>query len=337
MAREEAMKRREFVTALGVAATWPFAARAQQAGRTYRLGAIMGHPRDVPVNVAFLEQFRRHGFIEGQNFAVDWRAFGQNPDLIPQFAAALVNERVDVITTAGEEATRAAQQATKTIPIVAFADDLLASGLVQSMARPEGNITGVNWLSIDLDGKRQDLLIEALPGLRRLAALADMNTPAAKIQALQEVARAHNVELSIYRIAGGDEIAPAMEAAHASGAMALSFISTSAAARSSFGVILWSNRQLIRDRAAALHLPTMEGTPEDAEEGGFAAYGPRLNRMFAEMMPQQIIKLFQGAKVTEIPVEQPTVFELVINLKTAEAMGVTVAPTLLARADKLIE
>ena len=123
------MKRREFITALGVAATWPFAARAQQAGRTYRLGVLMGHPRDVPVNVAFLEEFRRYGFIEGQNLAVEWRAFGQNLDLIPQYAAELVSARVDVIATAGEEATRAAQQATKTIPIVAVVDDLLGSGL----------------------------------------------------------------------------------------------------------------------------------------------------------------------------------------------------------------
>src|SRR6516164_4964579 len=131
------MKRREFITALGVAATWPFAARAQQAGRTYRLGALMGHPRDVPVNVAFLEEFRRNGFIEGQNFAVEWRTFGQNVDLLPQYAAELVSARVDVIATAGEEATLAAQQATKTIPIVALMDDMYGSGYVQSMARPE--------------------------------------------------------------------------------------------------------------------------------------------------------------------------------------------------------
>jgi putative tryptophan/tyrosine transport system substrate-binding protein len=222
----------------------------------------MGHPRDVPVNVAFLEEFRRYGFIEGQNFAVEWRAFGQNPGLLPQYAAELVSARVDVITTAGEEATRAAQQVTKTIPIVALVDDLLGSGLVQSLARPEGNITGVNWLSVDLDGKRQDLLIEALPGLRQVAALADANNTAAKLEALQEAARAHNVELSIYRVGSGEEIA-AIDTAHASGAMALNILT---------GVLLWAHRQLIIDRAAALHLPTMHGTPEEAEEGAFAAY-----------------------------------------------------------------
>ena len=205
------MKRREFITAVGVAATWPFAARAQQAGRIYRLGTLMGHPRDVPVNVAFLEEFRRYGFIEGQNLAVEWRAFGKNLDLIPQYAAELISARVDVIATAGEEATRAAQQATKTIPIVAIADDLLGAGLVQSLARPEGNTTGVNILAADLDGKRQDLLIEAVPGLRRLAALADVNSTAEKLETLQEAARAHNVELLTYRIARGEEIAPAID------------------------------------------------------------------------------------------------------------------------------
>jgi putative ABC transport system substrate-binding protein len=322
------MRRRDFITILGGAsAMLPFAAKAQ-AGQTYRLGALMGHPRNVPVNVAFLDEFRRAGFIEGQNFAVDWRAFGQNPGLLPQYAAELVSARVDVIATAGEEATRAAQQVTKTIPIVALVDDLLGCGLVQSLARPEGNITGVNWLSAQLDGKRQDILIEALPGLHRLAALADANNTGAKLEALKEAARAHNVELSIYRVGSGEEIAAAIDAAHASGATALNVL---------VGVLLWAHRQLIMDRAAALHLPTMHGSPEEAEEGAFAAYGGRLGPAFVGWMPQQVVKLFRGAKVADIPIEQPTKLELVINLKTANAMGVTVSPGLLLRADKLIE
>jgi len=323
------MRRREFIVLAGASVAWPSAARAQQPGRTYRLGALMGHPRDVPVNVAFLEQFPRYGFIEGKNLAVDWRVFGKDLDLILQDAAELVSARVDVIATAGEEATRAAQQATKTIPIVALVDDLLGSGLVQSLARPEGNTTGVSLLAVDLDGKRQDLLIEAVPGLRRLAALTDGHNTAAKLAALQEGARAHNVKLSIYRIARAEEIAPAIDTAHASGARALNVCAG--------GALLWANRQLIMDRAAALHLPTMHGWPEEAEEGAFAAYGPRLGRLFAETMPQEINKLFRGAKVADVPVEQPTKFELVINLKTAKAMGVTVPEALLVRADKVIE
>ena len=162
-----------------------------------------------------------------------------------------------------------------------------------------------------------------------MAALTDGTAlPAAYFEALQEAARAHDVELSIYRIAKGEEIAPAIDTAHASGATALNVFST---------VLLWAHRQLIMDRAAALHLPTMHDTPEVAEEGAFAAYGPRLGPLFVVMMPQQIIKLFRGAKVADVPVERPTKFELVINLKTAKAMGVTVPTALLLRADKVIE
>ena len=270
----------------------------------------------------------RNTHIEGQNLEVEWRPYAPHFDLISQYAAELVRARVDVITAAADEAIRAAQQATKTIPIVGMVDDMLGSGIVKSLARPDGNTTGVSILSIDLDGKRQDILIEALPGLRRLAALADVIDSAAKLDALQEAARAHNVELSIYRIASGEEIAPAIDKAHALGATALNILASP---------LLWANRQLIMDRAAALHLPTMHIFPEEAEEGAFAAYGPRLGRLFVEVMPQQISKLFRGAKVADVPVEQPTKFELVINLKTAKAMGVTVLPALLLRADKLIE
>jgi putative tryptophan/tyrosine transport system substrate-binding protein len=322
------MRRREFIAFLGASVTWPFAATAQQAGRIYHLGVLLPSPRDVPVNVAFLEEFRRHGFIEGQNLTVEWRAYGLNYDLVSQYAAELVSARVDVIATGGEEAIRAARQATKTIPIVALVDDLLASGYVKSMARPEGNTTGVSVLAVELDGKRQELLIEAVPGLRQMAALADVNRAAARLDALKEAARAQNVELSIYRIARGEEIAAAIDRAQASGATALNIFA---------GPLLWINRQLIMDRATALHLPTMHQFPEEAEEGAFAAYGPRLGRLFVEMMPQQIIKLFQGVKVADVPVEQPTKFELVINLKTAKAIGVTVSPALLLRADKLVE
>ena len=161
-----------------------------------------------------------------------------------------------------------------------------------------------------------------------MAALSDVNHAAAKLDALQKAARAHNIELSIYRIARGEEIAAAIDRAQASGATALNIFA---------GPLLWANRQLIMDRAAALRLPTMHEFPEVAEEGGFAAYGPRLGQLFVEVMPRQIIKLFRGIKVADVPVEQPTKFELVINLKTAKAMGVTVPPALLLRADKLIE
>ena len=246
-----------------------------------------------------------------------------------KFHDSSANARVDVITAAGEEAVRALQQATKTIPIVAIGGDLLASGFVKSLSRPDGNTTGVSILAVEADGKRQDILIEAVPGLRLMAVLVDVNfTSAAKLDALQKAARAHNIEFSIHRVAKGEEIATAIASAQASGATALNIVSSP---------LFFAHRHLIVDRAAAAHLPTVYEVPETAEEGGFAAYGPRVSQVYAEIMPRQIVKLFRGSKVADIPVEQPTKFELVINLKTANAMGVTVPEALLVRADKVIE
>jgi putative tryptophan/tyrosine transport system substrate-binding protein len=323
------MRRREFIALFGASVTWPFAAMAQEPGRIYRLGVLLPHPRDVPVNVAFLEQFRHRGFIEGKNLTVEWRAFGEHVDLMSQYTAELIQAQVDVIVTGGDEAVRAVQRASKTIPIVALVDDLLGSGLVNSLAQPDGNTTGVNVLAGELDGKRQEILIEAMPGIRRMAALAaDVNNTAAKLNALQDAARAHNVELSIYRITRGEDIGAAIERAQTWGATALNIFA---------GPLLWAHRQLIIGRAVVLRLPTMHEFPETAEEGGFAAYGPRLGQLFVEVMPEQIVKLFRGTNVSDIPVEQATKFELVINLKTAKAMGVTVPEALLVRADKVIE
>jgi putative ABC transport system substrate-binding protein len=301
---------------------------AQQAGRTYRLGFLVLAPRDAPVNVRFFDELRRLGFVEGQNLTVEYRD-ALHPDLISQYAAELINARVDVITAAGEEAIRALQQATKTIPIVAIGGDLLGSGFVNSLSRPDGNTTGVSILAGEADGKRQDILIEAVPGLRLMAVLTDVNfTSAAKLDALQQAARARGIEFSIHRVARGEEIAAAIDSARASGATALNIVSSP---------FFNAHRHLIMDRAAAAHLPTIYEFPEVAEEGGFAAYGPRVGQLYGEIMPRQIVQLFRGSKVADVPVEQATKFELVINLKTAKAMGVTVPEALLVRADKVIE
>jgi putative tryptophan/tyrosine transport system substrate-binding protein len=320
------MRRREFIALMGASVTWPFAALAQQAGRTYHLGCLLASPPNE--YLAFFDGLRRHGFIEGQNLTVEYRAYAQHVDLIPQYAAELVKARVDVIVASGEEAVRAVQQATKTIPIVAIAGDMLGSGLVNSLARPDGNTTGVSILLFEAYGKRQDILIEAVPGLRLMAVLTDVNyTKFAKLETLQEAARAHNIEFSIHRVAKGEDIAPAIDSAQASGAKVLNLISSP---------LFYAHRHLIMERAAAAHLPTIYEFPEVAEEGGFAAYGPRLSAL-REANARQVVQLFRGIKVADIPVEQPTTFELVVNLKTAKAMGVTVPEALLARADKIIE
>jgi putative tryptophan/tyrosine transport system substrate-binding protein len=286
------MRRREFIALAGASVAWPFAAMAQQAGRTYRLGPLLPFPRDAPINVAFFDELRRRGFIEGQNLTVEYRAFGLHPDLISQYAAELVKAPVDVITIVGpDEAIRAAQRATKTIPILALSDDLVGSGLVDSMARPNGNTTGISVLAATLDGKRQEILIEAVPGLRRMAFLVEANTNVGRVAALDELqkaARANNIELSIHRVAKGEEIAAAIDMAKASGCTALNILSSP---------LFYTNRQLIMDRVAALRLPTIYEWPETAEEGGSAACGPRLSQLFLEVMPRQLAQLFRGVKV----------------------------------------
>jgi ABC-type uncharacterized transport system substrate-binding protein len=323
------MRRREFIALMGASVAWPFAARAQQAGRTYRLGVISSSPRNAPPFVAMVDELRRLGFIVGQNLTVEWRTYGPRTDLIPEFAAELVKADVDVIYAGGHPGIRAAQQATATIPIVGVMEDMVGEGLVNSLARPSGNTTGVSFLATELNGKRQEILMEAVPGIRRIAALAhSKETGSLQLQALQATGRARDVEVSIYRVANAEEITAAIDAAKASGAAALNILSSP---------FLYGNRRLISERAAALRLPAIYQWPEEAEEGGLIAYGPSIVQIFREVVAQQLVKLFRGVKVADIPVEQPTKFELVINLKTAKAMGVTVPQALLVRADKVIE
>jgi putative ABC transport system substrate-binding protein len=325
------MSRREFITLLGgAAAAWPLAAvSAQEAGRTYRVGCLTIGPRTTPYFVAMFDTLRRVGFIEGQNLIIDWLQFGPRIDLVSEFAAELVKANVDVIYATGDIAIRAAQQATTTISILGVTDDIVGSGLVKSLARPGGNTTGISILATELDGKRLEILIEAVPGLRRIAALADSNTTASpQLQALQDAARARNVELSIHQVARPEDIPAAIDAAKASGAQALNALSSP---------LIYGTRKIIMQRVAELRLPAIYQFPEAAEEGGFAAYGPRLVRIYGELTAQQLVKLLQGAKPADLPVMQPTKFELVINLKTAKALGIEVPPTMLARAEEVIE
>ena len=323
------MKRRQFIALMaGEIITWPFAAMAQQVGRTYRLGCLLPFPRDAPVNVAFFDELRRRGFIEGQNLTVEYRAFGLHFDLISQYAAELVKAQPDVIYAGGGVAVRAAQQATKSIPIIGISDDMIGEGLVESLARPNGNTTGISILAAELDGKRQEILVEAVPGLRRMAALADSSTlTETKAHALQEAARARNIDLSIHRIAKGEEIAAAIDMAQASGVAALNVFASP---------MLHRNGRLIMQQVAALRLPAIYQWPEMAEEGGFAAYGSRFSQL-SDLAARLAGNLLRGTKPADLPIEQPTKFELVINLKTAKALGVVVPPALLARADQVIE
>jgi putative ABC transport system substrate-binding protein len=324
------MQRREFITLLGgAAAAWPLAARAQEARRTYRLGSLQPSPRSAPHHVAFFDELRRAGFVEEQHLVVDTNGYGLRVEQLAEHAAELVKGQVDVIIASGDAAVSAAQQATKTIPILANATDMVGSGFVASLAKPGGNTTGFSVLSAELDGKRQEILIEAVPGVRRMAALADGNvTPLQRLQMFQDEARTRGVELSTYRVARPEEIAGAIETAKSSGAAALNVLSSA---------FLYYNRQIIMERAAALRLPAVYEWPNMAEEGGFVAYGARLTQLFRDIFARQCVKLLRGVKPADIPVEQATKFELVVNLKTAKALGLTVPESLLVRADEVIE
>jgi len=324
------VRRREFITLLGgAAALVPLTGRTQEVGRTYRIGGLSPSPRDAPHYVAFFDELRRLGFIEGQNLSVDGRGYGVRNDQFMEIAAELVKAQVGTIFCAGDVAIRAAQRATATIPIVAVTDDMVGSGLVRSLANPDGNTTGVSILATELDGKRQDILMEAVPGLRRMAALADSDTTApGQLQALQEAARARSIELSIHRVARSEEIVPAIDAAKTSGAAALNVLASP---------LLHANRRVIIERAAALRLPAAYQWPETADEGGLVAYGPRLIQIFREMLAPQLVKALRGTKPADMPVEQPTRFEFVVNLRTAQAIGHDVSVGLVLRADKVIE
>jgi len=324
------MRRREFITFLGgAAAAWPLAARAQQPGRVYRLGSLNQSLRTAPHQLAFYEALRNQGFIEGQNLTVDDRGYGLRPDQIREHAFDLAKAQVDVIVCAGDWVVQIAQEATKSIPIVGNGLDMVGSGLVRSLARPGGNVTGLNFLGSDLDSKRLEILMQALPAARHMAVLADVKMDSPQhLQGLQDLARAHGVELSIRQIAKPDEIPDAIEGAKRDGAEALNVLASP---------LLNANRQIMLARVATQRLPAIYEWAEFADEGGLFAYGPRLTQIYRDVMARLVVKVLRGAKPEDLPVEQPTQFELVINLKTAKALGLTIPESLFARADKVME
>jgi putative ABC transport system substrate-binding protein len=206
------MKRREFITLLGgAAASWPLTARAQQPGRVYRLGALIPAGRETPAVVAFFDEMRLHGFIEGRNLDVIPGGFNVPRDRIDAMVALIVKAAPDAIISGPDRYTRAFQEATKTIPLIGMSEDMVADGLVPSLARPGGNTTGISILSPGLDGKRLELLIEAVPAARRIGALTDANGPSAKpdhVRILKAAAEARGMELSVFEAATREQVLP---------------------------------------------------------------------------------------------------------------------------------
>jgi putative tryptophan/tyrosine transport system substrate-binding protein len=327
------IRRQEFVRSLGAligaAAVCPLAVRAQEPGRIYRLGELHLSPRHTPWNDALFEALKADGFIEGQNLLLDQEGFGLRVDEVAAHAAAIAKAQVDVIVATGDPPVRSAQQATKSIPILAIAEDMVGSGFVASLAEPKGNTTGVSLLSTELNGKRQEILIEALPAIKRMAILADTASVSRRqLQILQDAGRARGVEFSIHGVTKREEIEGAVNAAKDAGAGAVNVLASTT---------LFNNREIILSRTAALRLPAIYQWPDLAEEGGLIGYGPRLPQIYQDIMAHQFVKLLRGVKPAEIPVEQPTKFQMWINLKIAKADGLTIPDSLLLRADKVIE
>jgi len=323
------MRRREFILGVGevsVLAALPVA-RAQEAGRRYRIAILTNTPREVGLPPAFRAELGHGGFVEGGNLDVDYRGFGVAPSSLEAVAIELTRARPDVIFATGPEAARATQRATTSIAIVAMANDLVASGLVASMPHPEGNTTGVAIFAFQLDVKRLELLHEALPEARRIGILADREQVPI-ISALNAAARDFGIEISHFTARSQEEIIHAIDAMRATAVDAVNVLASP--------ILYPFFVPLIIDRLRLSRLPGMLQWPEGAEAGGLIAYGPRLDEAFRQCA-RQVAKLLRGAKVADVPVEQPTRFELVINARTARTLGITIPPTLLARADQVIE
>jgi putative ABC transport system substrate-binding protein len=321
------MRRREFITLLGggAAAAWPVVARAQQAGRIYRLGLMTPSGRETPHVSAFFDELRLNGFVEGKNLTVITLGNDIPEDQIAERAAALVNTAPDAIQTGYP---RALKVATQTIPLVGTTEDMIGEGIVTSLARPGGNITGVSILSRELDGKRQDFLIEAAPAARRIAVFAQSNiSPPGHIQDLQNAANARSLKLSFFTLSKPEEFGPAIHAAKADGAEAINFL-----AAPLFSV----HRRAVFEAVNAMRLPAIYQWPEMAEDGGLVAYGSRLAAMYRQSA-RLVVRVLRGAKPADLPVEQPTLFQLAINLKAARAIGHDIPAGLVLRADNLIE
>jgi len=323
--------RREFITLLGgVAAAWPLAARAQSAGKPPAIGYLGGGgPTTQRAWVdAFVQRLRELGWIEGRTVAIEYRWGEGRTDRYAEIAAEFVRLKVDVILAGATEAAIAAKRATSVIPIVfPTAGDPVGSRLVVSLARPGGNATGLSNLGTDLAAKRLEILRDLLPGLRRLAVMTnDYSGGVTEREEIDTAARTLDLEIVPLPIRRVEDIAPAFEGLKG---RAEAFYATG-------DPLVNAQRVRINTFALALRLPTMFPQREYVEAAGLMSYGanfPDLNRRAADFVD----KILRGAKPADLPVEQPTKFDLVINLITARALGLTVSPTLLARADEVIE
>ena len=326
------IKRRAFITLLGGAAAWPLAARAQQPARLPTIGVLGAATASIESQriAAFLDRMHELGWIEGRTITIEYRWAEGRAERMTEIAAEFVRLNVDLIfASAGSLAALAAKQATSVIPIVfAVVGDPLGVKLVDSLARPGGNITGMSLQEFDLVSKRLELLREIIPDLRRLAIMGNVGNPGIvlELDEVEAVARRLGLEVVAAQIRQSEDIVPALEAlkGHADAIYIAS------------DPMLHVHRVRIIVLTLAARLPAMVGVREYVEAGGLMSYGPNfasLNRRAAEMVD----RILRGAKPADIPVEQPTKFDFVINLTTARVLGLKVPEALLLRADEAIE
>jgi putative ABC transport system substrate-binding protein len=308
----------------------PLAAEAQQAGKVPRIGYIRAEGPPAADIEAFRQGLREHGYVEGKNIVVEYRWADGNEQRLRAIVAELIRVKVDLIVTSAPAATRAAKEAATTIPIVmVLVADPVAFGFVASLARPGGNVTGFAFLLPELSGKRLQLLKDAIPGLSRVAVLwnAINAYKAFDLKEVQAVAEALNVAVRTLPVRGPDDFADAFETAVKSGAGGLITLDDP------FTI---AHRTRIVNLALKYRLPAVYGVRPFADAGGLMTYGPDRvdqNRRAATYVD----KILRGTKPADLPVEQPTKFELVINLKTAKALGLTIPQSLLLRADQIIQ
>jgi len=326
------MKRRQFITLLGGAAVaWPFSVHAQQTAKLPTVGFLDPNTPSLDSRrvSAFVQRLRELGWTEGGNLAIEYRWGEGRKERFVEIANEFVQLKVDIIVTSGTIPVVAAKHATSAIPIVfAAVGDPVGNGLVASLARPGGNVTGLSNQATDLVGKRLDLLREVVPGLRRLAIIANSDSPAAEVEKREAEMTARMVGLQVVtsEIRRPEDIAPGFKAIE--GSAEAMYVCNDP--------LLTTNRTHITALALGMGLPTMYNVREFVEANGLMSYGPSFPDLYRRAA-EFVDKILRGAKPADIPVEQPTKFELVINLKTAKTLGLSVPPTLLARADDVIE
>jgi putative ABC transport system substrate-binding protein len=325
------MRRRQFITLIGgAAAAWPLTARAQQQGESVLKISVLW-PGAVPPGSPRMESFRQAlrqlGYVEGQNLAIELRCAEGGSRQLPELAAELVRLKVNVITAFGDLAPKIAQQATGMIPIVAISDDIVGAGLVASLSRPGGNTTGFNIFSPELNAKRLELLQEFVPGISRVAALGDPSTGRSQVTMSESAARALNLKLQILEVRSREDLSGAFRTARDERVAAIITLASP---------VLSSLYREIIDLAAEYRLPAIYQWRENVQSGGLLSYGPVLASMWRQT-GIIVAKVLSGGKPSDMPVEQPTKFELAVNAKTAMSLGLAIPPNMLVRADEVID